>query len=177
VKWLIAVVAFVSGLLTFLVLAGIGLTLLLVPNSGEQGAGALLTFGSTIAFAAALILLFAPDAVRKFGGGTLAIGLGTLAALPVAMLALAALGFAGVPWGGRSASLDWGSFLAGLALALGAASLLLLAYRRSGEASGAARPRGSPRRRTAGQQLQSAMEHDRDIHMQPPHDDVRVTRL
>jgi len=176
VKWLIAVLAFVSGFVTFLVLVGIGLTLLLVQSSGERGAGAFLTLAGTVGFAAILGLLFAPDAVRRLAGAPLAIGLGILAALPVAALALAALGFAGIPWGGRTAVLDWMSFLAGLALALGAASLLLLGYRRSKES----RPTRSANAsgRTAGQQLRSALEHDRDIYMQPGTDeDVRVKRL
>jgi hypothetical protein len=179
VKWVIAALAFLTSLVAFVVLTGGGMLLLMVDVSGERGTGALLAFAGAVAFLGAMVLIFAPPGTfRGFGGRSVAVAVGIVAALPVGALSWAALRFAGVPWGNRFPLLDWTSFAVGVLLGLGAASLLVLGYWRMREAGGAGARRPPATRRTAQQQLRTALEHDRDIRMRLGHDeDVRVTRI
>ena len=138
----VAALAFVASLVAFAVFVGGGLFLLAVESSGERGAGALLALGGAIAFASALALIFAGDAVfERTGRGVAAAAAALFAVLPVAALAFAAFRFTGLPTGSLLPRLDWAIFAAGLSLTLGAASILFLGYWRAVGASikGAAR--------------------------------------
>ena len=139
VRRLVAGLAFLSSLCACVVVAGGGLVLLAVESSGERGTGALLALSGTIAFAAAMLLVFAGRGMlaRMFtrsGGRALAVTAALLGALPMAALAAAAMHFSGVPLGSATPLLDWLVFALGLLLALGALSVLALGAWRFQEA-------------------------------------------
>ena len=130
---LVAGLAFLSSLTAFFIVVGGGLVLLAVESSGERGTGALIALSGTIAFAAAMALVFAGHGVfaRAFsrsGARALAVTAGLLGALPAASIAAAALRFSGLPFGSASPLLDWPIFAGGVLLALGALSVLTLGY-------------------------------------------------
>jgi hypothetical protein len=132
---LVAGFAFLSSVAAFLVIAGGGLVLLLLENSGERGAGALLALSGAISFAAAMILLFAREGAFAGRGGTAgALTAALLGALPLAALSIGALRFSGLPFGSSMPLVDWSAFAAGLAYALGALSVLAVGYRRLSDA-------------------------------------------
>lgn len=139
---LVAGLAFIASAVAFLVVAGGGLALLLIENSGERGAGALLALSGAVCFAAAMTLLFARQrAFAGHGGRAGALTATLLGVLPPAALSIAALRFAGLPWGSPLPLFDWSAFAAGLALAVGALAVLAVGYRRMVEAR-----RGRPAR-------------------------------
>ncbi|MGH6925018.1 MAG: hypothetical protein ACRED5_14895 [Propylenella sp.] len=131
---LVAGLAFLSSVAAFVVIAGGGFLLLLIENSGERGAGALLALSGSIAFAAAMILIFAREgAFTGRGGRAGAVTASVLGALPSAALSAGALRFSGLPLGSDTPFIDWPAFAAGLLLALGAFSLLATGYWRTRE--------------------------------------------
>jgi hypothetical protein len=137
-KRAVAALAFLASLVAFAVFVGGGLFLLLVESSGERGTGALLALGGIIAFAATLALIFArDDIIDRVGRSAGASVAAFVAVLPVAALAFGAFRFAGLPIGSSLPRLDWAVFAVGLLLGLGAASILLLGYRRAMDASNA----------------------------------------
>jgi hypothetical protein len=146
-KRLVAGLAFLSSVAAFLVVVGGGLALLLIVNSGERGAGALLALSGSISFAAAMMLLFAGDgALARLGGRAGALIATLLAVLPPAALSLAAMRFAGFPFGGAAPFL-WSALVAGVAFALGTLSVAAVGYERmsAGRRAPAVR-REAPRR-------------------------------
>lgn len=174
--------ALIASLAAAIVIAGGGLALLLIENSGERGSGALLALCGSLAFVLAVILAVAPEG--SFAGrvrGPAAIGAGILAALPVGILAFAAIRFARLPIGSPVPMLDWPILAAGLALGAGAVAILALGYRRSLEAE------PSPivhmqQIRHAQQQLRAAFESDNAAASGVRHDgiaedEVRVRRV
>ncbi len=127
-----ATLSFLSSLVSFFVLCGGGAALLVVQNSGERATGALLAFCGAVAFASVLVLLFAPEAsFREQTWRAGAVAAAIIGAMPVGGLAAAAFRFAGFPFRSAMPSVDWSIFLAGVALALGALSILALGYRRA----------------------------------------------
>ena len=136
-KRLVTALALLSSLASLLVIAGGGLALLAIENSGERGMGALLAACSAIAFAAVMALLFAREGA--FGGALwkgAAIAAAILGAIPPAGLAFLAIRFAGMPIGSRMPLVDWAVLGIGVLFALGAVSILALGHRRSQEAGG-----------------------------------------
>jgi hypothetical protein len=105
-------------LISLLFIAGGGVALFAIENSGERGTGALLALGGTIAFGAVMALLFAKDGT--FGGASgraVAIATAIVGALPVAAISFAAIRFAGFPIGSRTPAVDWSALSAGVVLA------------------------------------------------------------
>jgi hypothetical protein len=157
VRPVIAAIAFLASLVAFLVVAGTGIFLLAVENSGERLAGAVLALAATLAFAAAAALVFAPRSTfRPRRGRALAAVLTLLAVAPVAVLAF--LAFRGLA----------------VLFACGAGAIVFLGSDRL------RRPRREPPRiedlGAAQRQLHAALQQDRDIRMRAgAEDDVRVT--
>ena len=132
-----------TSLLAFLAIVGTGLFLAGVEQSGERGLGVVLAVAGTAAFGAALFLAFAPARVFRGPVGKVLGAMTTvLAVLPVALLAMAAFVFVGVPYGSLVPRLDWTLFAVGLLLALGAVSIAVLGSIRTkrGAWSSAQRP-------------------------------------
>jgi hypothetical protein len=133
-KRLIAGLAFLTNLAASVVIVGGGLTMLAIENSGERGSGALLALGGSIAFAAAMILIFArKGAFAGLGGRAGALAAAALGMLPAAAICIAALSFSGFPYGTPVPLVDWPVFGIGIVLALGAASVLALGIMRRSE--------------------------------------------
>lgn len=132
-KRLVAGLAFLSSVASFLVVVGGGLTLLAIESSGERGAGALLALCGTIAFAAAMLLVFARQGAFAGRGAVWAIIAALLGVLPVAALSIGALRFSGFPVGSAMPAVDWPVFALGVVLALGAVSVLATGYWRGKE--------------------------------------------
>jgi len=180
-KRLVTVLALLSSLASLVVIAGGGLALLAIENSGERGVGALLAFCCAVAFAAVMALLFARKGV--FGEGlwrAAAIGLAILGAIPPAALAFAAIRFAGIPLGSRMPLVDWTVLIVGILFGLGVISILALGHRRSQD--GAAANEEPPlvhmqQIRHAQQQLRSAFEADDRSPTANQDDDIRVRRV
>ena len=179
----IEALAFLSSVVSFLVVGGGGAALLVVSNSGEQGTGALLVFCATIAVISAMVLIFTREA--RFQETTWragAIAGAIIAAMPVAALAAAAFRFAGLPFRSAMPLVDGSIFLAGLFFALGALAILALGYRRartsSAEDDEEAAVIHMQQIRNAQQQLRTALAKAdlaaRDI---GEDDDVRVRRV
>jgi hypothetical protein len=130
-KHVISAVALLASFSAFVVFVGGGLFLLVVDASGEKATGAFFAAAGVVAFLATLALVFAKDAVFDGARGTVvAVIAALLALLPVAVLALAALRFAGLPLGTAMPLLDWSVFAAGAMLSLGALSILALGFQR-----------------------------------------------
>ena len=188
-KRLVTALALLSSIASLIVIAGGGLALLAIQNSGERGTGALLAIGCAVAFAALLALVVAKRGA--FGGGiwkAAAIGLAVMAAIPPAVLAYAAIRFAGFPMGSRMPLVDWSVFGVGLLFGLGVVSILALGHRRSQEKrvrpeerSGTAEdlpPIHMQQIRHAQQQMRSAFEADRRrLRLDDDEDDIRVRHV
>jgi hypothetical protein len=132
----VTALALICGIVTAAVMIGGGATLLAIPNSGERGNGALVVLGGLLALALIIVLAFAPE--RLFLGkrrGVAAIAAGLLAALPTAVLALAAFRFVRLPIGSPVPALDWPLFAMAIVLACGAAAIAALGYRRAQQAA------------------------------------------
>jgi hypothetical protein len=159
-RWAINAMAFLSSLAALAVIAGGGLTLLAVENSGERVTGALLAFGSFVAFAAVMALLFLREGTFAEGGWqALAIAAAIVGTLPVAVLAYTAIRFAGVPFDSPVPLLDWTVLALGALLGLGVIAILALGHHRTQEA--AAPPLVHMQQiRSAQQQLRSAFESE-----------------
>ncbi len=127
--------ALLSSIAAFLVIVGGGLVLLLVPSSGERGAGALIALSGSIAFAAALLLTLGwgrvPGTAESRAG---ALTCALLAALPLAALSAIALRFSGLPIGSTLPLVDWSVFGVGLVFTLGALSMMATGYWRMQDA-------------------------------------------
>lgn len=141
-KRLVAGLAFMASVAAFLVIVGGGLVLLVIPNSGERLAGAVLVLAGAIAFAAAMALVFArPGAFARPGGGAGALTAALLGVLPPAALSAIAVRFTGFPASNAVPLIDWGIFLGGVFFALGGLAVLARGYWRLSErASARARP-------------------------------------
>lgn len=138
---LVVGLALLSSIAAFLVIAGGGLFLLAVESSGERGSGALLALSGTIAFAAAMALVFAGSgAFAGAAGRAVVVIAALLGMLPVATLSAGLLRFSGFPLGSPVPLFDWAVFALGVVLGLGALSVLVLGYWRL-------RERGAIRRR------------------------------
>jgi hypothetical protein len=177
-KRLVTALAFLSSLAAAVVIAGGGLALLAIENSGERGVGALLAFCSAIAFAAVMALVFAKDGA--FGEGVwkaVAIAAAIVGAIPAAALAFAAVRFAGLPLTSRVPLIDWTVLATGVSFGLGAVSILALGHRRSQE--GSAPPTVHMQQiRDAQQQLRSALDTgDQSLTAEDGDDDIRVRRV
>jgi len=126
--------AFLTSLVSLLLIAGGGVALFAIPNSGERGTGALLALGSAIAFGAVMVLLFAKEGIFAGAiGRATAIVAAIVGALPVAAISFAAIRFAGLPIGSSTASGDWSVLVTGVVLALGTLAILAIGHRRSQE--------------------------------------------
>jgi hypothetical protein len=178
VRIAIATIAFIAGLLAFLVVCGGGLILLLVPGSGERLAGVLLALLGCLAFGALLLLVFARADFFRRSGGVAAVVIATLlATVPIAGLAGGALVFAGVPFGSAVPLLDWGAFGAGIGFAVGAVAIVALGWSRvAGRRADPTVPQ-PVEHRPARLQLQDAFEHRRASIRADRGEDVRVTRV
>jgi hypothetical protein len=178
VRIAIATVAFIAGLIAFLVVCGGGLVLLLVPGSGERLAGAFLALLGCLAFGALLLLVFARTDFFHRSGGVAAVVIATLlAVVPVAGLAGGALVFAGVPFGSAVPLLDWGAFAAGIGFAIGALAIVVLGWSRLWRPRQDVAVPQPVEHRPARLQLQDAFEHRRASIRANRDDDVRVTRV
>jgi hypothetical protein len=138
--------ALITSLLAFLAIAGTGLFLAGVEQSGERGLGVLLAAAGTVAFSAVLFLLFAPAAYFRRRATRILAGLAALIGiLPVAAISAATLSFVGVPYGSALPRLDLPLFAVGVLFGLGAVAIAALGFVRT--ASGGnrrrwAQPRG-----------------------------------
>jgi len=131
-KKAIVALAFLSSVVSFLVVGGGGAALVAIANSGEQATGALLGFCGTIALACVLVLIFASEArFREPTWRAGAIAAAIIGAMPSAGIAAAAFRFAGLPIGSAMPTVDWSVFLAGILFTLGSVSILVLGYLRS----------------------------------------------
>ena len=136
-KRIITGLALGTSLLAFMTIAGTGLFLAGVEQSGERGLGLILLVGGAAALAAVLLLAFGPATYfrRRFGKA-----IGALAALvgllPVAALSGAALTFVGLPYGSPLPRLDWTFFAAGLFFGLGAVAIAALGFIRTRATTG-----------------------------------------
>jgi hypothetical protein len=128
VKRLVAGLAFLSSVAAFLVVVGGGLALLVIESSGERGAGAALALSGSIAFAAAMLLIFAGEGVFSGRGSVWAIVAALLGVLPVAALSIGTLRFSGFPISSAVPAVDWPVFALGVVLALGAVAVLMTGY-------------------------------------------------
>jgi hypothetical protein len=140
-KRLVAGLAFLSSVAAFLVIVGGGLTLLAIESSGERGTGAALALCGTIAFAAAMRLVFAREGAFAGRAGVWAIVAAVVGVLPVAALSIGALRFSGFPISSAVPAVDWPVFALGVVLGLGAVSVLILGYWRCAELPGQAKHR------------------------------------
>jgi hypothetical protein len=177
---IVTALAFLSSFAALLVIAGGGLALYSIKNSGERGMGALMALCTMLAFAAVMLLIFARQGA--FGDGVrraAAIAAAVIGAIPPAALAFAAIRFAGVPFGSPMPVVDWIVLLLGVFLAAGTVSILVLGHRRSQEASGPPMIH-MQQIRDAQQQLRSAFETDarsRTAAAEERDDEVRVRRV
>jgi MFS family permease len=184
-KLAVIALAFLSSALSFLVLGGVGATMLVVPSSGEQGTGALLGFCGAIAFVSVMVLVFASEArFREATWRAGAIAAAIIGAMPVAGLAAAAFRFAGLPFRSAMPSVDWSIFLGGVFFVLGALAILALGYRRARtEAEDEAEGEGEPaivhmqQIRNAQMQLRTALERADLAAPEIGNDEVRVRRV
>ena len=123
--------AFLTSLLAFVLIAGTGLFLAGVEQSGERGFGVVLTVAGLVAFGAVLLLVFAPPAsFRRPVNRVLGVVATVLGLSPLLALAAATLYFVGSPFGSAIPRVDWALFVLGLAFALGAVSVGALGYLR-----------------------------------------------
>jgi hypothetical protein len=181
-KRVVTVLALLSSLTSLVVVAGGGLALLAIENSGERGVGAMLTLCSAIAIASVMALIFAGEGFFREGvWRAVAIAIAIIGAMPVAALSYVAIRFAGFPLGSRMPLVDWSVLGVGLLLGLGALSILALGHRRSQE--GGATSEAAPivhmqQIRHAQQQLRSAVEGDPQSRQADDlDDDIRVRRV
>lgn len=131
-KKAIVALAFLSSVVSFLVVGGGGGALVAIANSGEQATGALLGFCGTVALACVMVLIFASEArFRESTWRAGAIAAAIIGAMPSAGIAAAAFRFAGLPIGSAMPAVDWSVFLAGTLFTLGSISILVLGYLRS----------------------------------------------
>jgi hypothetical protein len=179
----IGVVAFLSSLVSLMIVAGGGVALLTIENSGERVSGALMALGGAVAFAAVAALAFAKRGAFASGARrALAIVAAIIGAIPVAALAFVLIRFAGLPFDSVMPMVDWTSLALGVLMGLGVLAILALGHRRSQERS--AMETEPPvvvhmqQIRHAQQQLRSAFEADR---LRPTldntEDDIRVRRV
>jgi hypothetical protein len=179
-----------TSLISLLFIAGGGVALFAIENSGERGTGALLALGGAIAFGAVMALLFAKDGT--FGGASgraVAIATAIVGALPVAAISFAAIRFAGFPIGSRTPAVDWSALSAGVVLGLGTLAILAIGVRRSQEQSAdekmvselGATPEvpviHMQQIRHAQQQLRAVFEADRHKDADQSEEDVRVRKV
>jgi hypothetical protein len=136
-----AVVA--ATLVAAALLAATGAFLAAFEQSGERVPGVLAVLAAAAMLAAAFVLLrrSGARAAERKERAVAAIA-GVAVALPLALLAAAAIAFAGSPFGSRTPAIDWAVFSAGVLFAGGAASALVLAWRR-GAPPGPRRPEGA----------------------------------
>lgn len=127
-KRLVAGLAFLSSVAAFLVVVGGGLALFAIESSGERGAGAAMAVSGSLAFAAAMVLIFAGEGVFSDRRSAWAIIAALLGLLPVAALSIGALRFSGFPISGAVPAVAWPIFALGVVLALGAVSVLMVGY-------------------------------------------------
>lgn len=182
--------AFLTSLISLLFIAGGGVVLFAIENSGERGTGALLALGGAIAFGAVMALLFAREGT--FGGAAgpaMAIGAAIVGALPVAAISFAAVRFAGLPIDSGTPTMDWSVLLTGVVLALGGLAILAVGHRRSQErqpnekvedeasASSEAPVIHMQQIRHAQQQLRSVFEADQRGGADEAEGDVRVRKV
>ncbi len=131
-KKAITALAFLTSVVSFLVIGGGGGALLVIANSGERATGALLAFCGTVAFVSVMVLIFARE--ERFQEQTWragAVAAAIVGAMPVAGLAAAAFRFAGLPLHSAMPLVDWSIFLAGVLVTLGALSILGLGFLRA----------------------------------------------
>jgi hypothetical protein len=172
-KHVVSLLALLASLAAFAMFVGGGLFLLIVESSGERGAGALLALGGTIASLATLALVFAKrDAFEGKRGAPLAVFTALVAVLPIVVLAWGAFHFAGFPAGTTMPLLDWSIFAAGVALALGALSILVLGYLRI---AGGFDRRAMPQEEAWELEVQPRATAKRPSRVVHEDDDIRVT--
>ena len=176
----IRIAALLATVATFLLTTGIGLVLLLVPNSGERTGGVLLVLTGCLALGSTLFLLNAADRGFRGAAGIATAAVATLFAFtPPAALAGAAIFFAGLPFGSVIPLADWSILALGVLFALGACAILALGYERLARSGEPAEPVLETRDLdTARRQLRDAFERDRARPLRHDHDDdIRVTRV
>jgi hypothetical protein len=172
-----AVLALIASAMTFLMLTGTGLFLLLVQNSGERLAGLLLALVGIAALVSTLALVFSDRSFGRGGNrwsGALAI---VGACVPIAVLGACALAFSRLPLGSRIPAFDWSIFTAGILLLAGAMAVVYLGLQRM------ARP-APPRQAALPEQIRHAQLHLRAV-LDPDEgreldfddEDIRVTRV
>jgi hypothetical protein len=131
-KKAIVALAFLSSVVSFLVVGGGGGALVAISNSGEQATGALLGFCGTIALVCVMVLIFASEVrFREPTWRAGAIAAAIIGAMPSAGIAAAAFRFAGLPIQSAMPAVDWSVFVAGILFTLGSIAILVLGYLRS----------------------------------------------
>ena len=171
--------ALLTSAATFLLATGVGLVLVLVPNSGERTAGIFLLLAGCLALGSVLFLLYAADrGIRGVAGLITAVVATLFAFAPAAALAGAAIFFAGLPLDSVIPLADWSILALGVLFALGACAIAALGYGRI-----ARRHPPEPVIETsdldaARRQLRDAFERDRAGPLRYDRDeDIRVTRV
>ena len=175
----IRVVALLTTAATFLLAAGLGLVFLLVPNSGERGAGVFFVLTGCLALGSALFLLYAADrGFRGPAGIATAVVAILLAFAPPAALAGAAIFFAGLPLDSVIPLADWSVLALGVLFALGACAIVALGYGRIARRHPPEPVIESRDLDAARRQLRDAFERDRAKPLRHDRDDdIRVTRV
>lgn len=124
------------SLIAFVAIVGLGSALAAFEESGAQVLGSFLAFGGIVAFAAAALLAFGPDATfRSQAGRVLAILAAGLALVPL-LGVLAAIGMFVRPFDSAAPALDIGLVALGLAIAAGAAGIVKLGAERQRRSAG-----------------------------------------
>jgi hypothetical protein len=184
-KQVVSVLAFLTSLVSLLLIAGGGVALFAIENSGERGSGALVALGGAVAFGSVMALLFAKEGTFAGASGrAMAIAAAVVGAVPVAVLSYGAIRFAGLPMGSSTPTMDWSVLLTGIVLGLGTLAILALGHRRSQErtkeedaASEAPVVVHMQQIRHAQQQLRSAFAADQPRETDDVDEEVRVRRV
>lgn len=184
-KQVVGALAFLTSLVSLLLIAGGGVALFAIENSGERGSGALLALGGAVAFGAVMALLFAKEGTfAGTAGRAMAIAAAIIGAIPVGVLSFGAIRFAGLPVGSSTPTMDWSVLLTGIVLGFGTLAILALGHRRSQErtkdedvAAEAPVVVHMQQIRHAQQQLRSAFAADQPRGTDDVDEDVRVRRV
>jgi hypothetical protein len=127
----IRLVALAGALVAAAMLMAMGAFLVAFDESGARVVGGVLVAIAAALLAAVLYLVRVSDSRFAGSGGSMrAIAAASVGGVPLAVLALIAMSFAGLPIGSRTPLLDWAILTIGMFFAVGAACVALLAWLR-----------------------------------------------
>lgn len=160
---IIIIIALATSLVAFVLIVGTGLFLAGIIQSGERGLGVLLAVAGSVCFGSVLVLVFAPELLRRPGMRALGAVAAVLGVVPLAALSVAAFAFVGVPFGSLIPRLDWSVFGGGVMFAAGAVAVAALGWLRTAKRARpkAGRPEPSLYTPLVAQSARNAVEIDR----------------